>query len=261
MAYTQDFGETAVTEAVSAEESVAAEAAETVECDAGEETADTAAVASKESVLRGPTGVSVRFNHQTRELSEEEAALYAQKGLKWESFQGDYDRLRFLAEGAGQSVSQLIEGWMAKDEERERQEALSHCQDPETAQQLIALRRQQRMARFQSSEQQEIAEEQGWQEHCNRRLAADYCALREAVPEAPSFDKLPERVIRTAVEQGISLFDAYLRYGYEQQRLASEATAARQRAAQASTGSLRGEAAEEGRERRDFLTAFEQVFT
>lgn len=260
MAYSEDFAAAAVTQAAATEETPAAEAAIREDSTVQTEPADTAAEAEAPQADSTPARVPIRFNHQYRELTGEEAAAYAQKGLKWEAFREDYDRLRFLAEGAGQTVSQLIENWMAQDEERELREALESCKDPETAQQLTALRRQQRMTRFESSEQKETARAQTEQEDCNRRLAADYCALKEAVPEAPGFDQLPPAVIRTAVEQGISLFDAYLRHAYEQQRITEAAAAQSRRSAQASTGSLAGQVGEESREGRDFLTAFEQVF-
>ena len=229
-------------------------------CDASEETADTAAVTDTQSTRDTPVRVPVRFNHQSRELVGDEAIAYAQKGLKWEAFREDYDRLRFLAEGAGKSVSELIDGFMKTDEERELSEALACCNDEETARQLTALRRGQRMARFEDSAARETEEEQTEKERTNSRLAADYCALKTAVPEAPSFEQLPKEVICTAVEQGISLFDAYLRYEYEQYRLTQAAALTRRQSAQSSTGSLAGQAGETGRESHDFLTAFKQVF-
>ena len=229
-------------------------------CDASEETVDTTAATEAPNTREAPIRVPVRFNHQSRELLGDEAVAYAQKGLKWEAFREDYDRLRFLAEGKGVSVSELIEGFMQTDEEHELAEALASCHDEETARQLTALRRQQRMARFEDSATRETAEEQTEKEKMSDRLAAEYCALKTAVPEAPSFEQLPKEVIRTAVELGISLFDAYLRYGYEQNRLTQAAAETRRQSAQSSTGSLAGQVGDEGRESREFLTAFEQVF-
>lgn len=205
-----------------------------------------------------PNGVRVRFNHTERQLSEQEAITYAQKGMKWESFQQDYDRLRFLAEGAGKTVSELIAHLMEQDREAELQAVLEKCGDRETAQQLVDLRRNQRQARFQTEQQVQQTEARQRQ---NERLADGYHALKKAMPTAPSFDELPEEVIRTAVQQDISLYDAYLRFTYAQQQKIAAAQAQRERSAAASTGSLAGVMEPTGGETQAFLLAFERVFS
>ena len=226
---------------------------DTAEAPAAADATDVGAIADDT-----PNGVRVRFNHTERQLSEREAVTYAQKGMKWEAFQQDYDRLRFLAEGAGQTVSELIGSLMERDREAELQAVLEKCGDRDTAQQLVDLRRSQRQARFQTA--QETQKQEARQQR-SERLAEGYRELKNAVPTAPAFDALPDEVIRTAVEKEISLYDAYLRHSYEQQQKIAAAAAQQQRAAAASTGSLAGSAEPTGGESQAFLSAFERVFS
>lgn len=233
---------------------------DTVATDGATGAADTAAIPGDGHPA--PEGaIPVTFNHQRRDLSAAEAADYAQKGLKWEAFQTDYDRLRYMAEGSGQTVTELIDGLMEQDRERERQALLDRGGDPELVDQLLSLRQTQREAAFVSSEQEEILSRQEQAETLCSRLAADYGVLRQTVPDIPAFADLPETVIRTAAEQDISLLDAFLRYRYEQERQ-REAEAARQRAAaDGSTGPLHSVPADESGGNREFLAAFERVFS
>lgn len=225
------------------------------------ETADTAAVWETDKGEPGATGVSVRFNHRQRILSGEEAAVYAQKGLKWEAFQDDYDRLRFLAEGTGQSVSAWIHDQCERDRQRETEEVLARCGDEETARQLVELRRRERAQRFQSAADRTSTEEQSEQEAQAQRLAGEYDELCRVVPDVGEFASLPETVIREAVEREVPLLYTYLRFCYEQERqTAAEKTRAANCAA-ASTGSLRGGPVREpGSGSQAFLSAFEGAF-
>lgn len=70
-----------------------------------------------------------------------------------------------------------------------------------------------------------------------QRLAADFEALCREVPEVSSFAAVPEAAVREAVEQGISLLDAYLRHAHREQRRVAAAQAAERAAATAAVGS------------------------
>lgn len=239
----------------------AAPSAEEGAADLSAETADTAAVTEAETAKAAPTGVSVRFNHRQRALSGDEAAVYAQKGLKWEAFQDDYDRLRFLAEGAGQSVSAWIHDQCEKDRQRELEEVMAHCGDEEIAQQLVELRRRERAQHFQSGAALAAAEEKSEQEAQAERLAEEYGELCRAVPDVEAFESLPDTVVREAVERGVPLVYTYLRFCYEQDRQTAAEQERAARCAASSTGSLSsGPAGETDVGSRAFLSAFEQVF-
>lgn len=81
----------------------------------------------------------------------------------------------------------------------------------------------------------------GEERDINERLAEEYGRLREECPELDTFDKVPKTVVQTAVESGMPLLYAYLRYHYEQHNRIARARAAAAAAEQASAGTQRGE--------------------
>ena len=71
------------------------------------------------------------------------------------------------------------------------------------------------------------------------RLANEFRDLCREVPHTfATFDTVPDAVVTMAVEQSISLFDAYLRHSFYENRRMEEAAAAQRSAAERSTGSL-----------------------
>ncbi len=73
------------------------------------------------------------------------------------------------------------------------------------------------------------------------RLANDFCRLREECPDVKAFDALPESVIRTALDEGISLLDAYLRHEHRERVRVLAATDAARKAGASSAGAQRSE--------------------
>lgn len=71
------------------------------------------------------------------------------------------------------------------------------------------------------------------------RLANEFRDLCREVPHTfATFDTVPDAVVTMAVEQDISLFDAYLRHSFYENRRMDEAAKAQRSAAEKSTGSL-----------------------
>lgn len=192
--------------------------------------------------------IRVRYNHEDRQLSREEAAVYAQKGLKFDALAGQLgeDTLRRLPglaarlrelDGTGQrTLPELIDA-LAEAAGRQRLAALTaECGGNEkAAQRLLELERAQRGEAPASGKPETVrtaAPAQGLEE----RLADEFLALRQAVPEITDFREVPAAAVELAVSGGIPLLDAYLRIRYEEQRRAEEARKAAQAAAAASAG-------------------------
>ncbi len=70
------------------------------------------------------------------------------------------------------------------------------------------------------------------------RLATDFRTLAHEVPQFAAFADVPDAIVTMAVEQDISLFDAYLRHSFYENRRIGEAARIGEMAAKASTGSL-----------------------
>ncbi|MBP3388819.1 MAG: hypothetical protein J6K98_02980 [Clostridia bacterium] len=216
-----------------------------------EETVDAAAaVAVPETITpaaESGEGLRVVFNRTQRLLNPEEAVRYAQQGLKWEQFAPHYRKLRFLGEKLGSGVGEVVDGLLSCWEQEEW-EALSaaHPDEPHKAAQLFADARRQR--------------EQTWGEAPvapseEERLAGEYAALCEEVPDAPAFSALPPEMWQVAEKERISLLDAYLRVRFREQRRVQEARASAASAAARSAGSMRGEPHEPDTTGEAFLRA------
>lgn len=89
-----------------------------------------------------------------------------------------------------------------------------------------------------------------------QRLAEEFLVLAEEFPQFAAPNQLPEGVLEMAVEQNISLLDAYLRYRLQEEKKVAAAAEMRQQAAKRSAGSLSRGAAERPPEEDAFLRAF-----
>ncbi len=73
------------------------------------------------------------------------------------------------------------------------------------------------------------------------RLAEEFCRLRDECPDITAFDAVPESVVRTALDEGIPLLDAYLRYEHRERVKVQTAADAARKAGDASAGAQRSQ--------------------
>lgn len=133
--------------------------------------------------------IPIKFNKEERELSVEEAASLAQKGLKYDMITPDFDRLRSLAQQNGKSVGEflsMVEGNLKKER---RDEILSKCGgNEELTDNFISM---------------------------EEKLSSDDGQLKELMeffPEISGYDELPEEVVIRSREKGNRILDEYLRH-------------------------------------------------
>lgn len=88
------------------------------------------------------------------------------------------------------------------------------------------------------------------------RLAEEFFRLREEFPAIHSPEQLPDAVLELAAEKDIPLFDAYLRFRYEEEKRVRQEEERRRQAAARSAGSLMQGAADANPEQEAFLRAF-----
>ena len=88
------------------------------------------------------------------------------------------------------------------------------------------------------------------------RLAEEFILLREEFPQLQSPQQLPDAVLDIAVEHSISLYDAYLRFRYEEEKRVRREEERRRQAAGQSAGSLLQGAVDTHPEQDAFLRAF-----
>ena len=178
------------------------------------------------------TGITIpiRYNHQDRTLTLEQAQALAQKGLKFDELAPVLDRLKTLAAAGGKSVPELVDSLAEEHRQRLYQSLLEECGGNEAlAGRLLEaekLRQQALFADKQAADKDALL----------RRLADEFVGLQKEFPQLTRFGDLPRTVVEMAAG-GMPLLDAYLRHQHSEHKKVAAAREAAQRAAQASAGS------------------------
>ncbi len=201
--------------------------------------ADTTPPTVDDSAEAVPPTVPVKFRHQSRELSIEEATGYAQMGLKYESLQPTLDKIRMMAAGRGQGLEEFVNAWAAAEERAALDRLIEKTGgDRDVAGQLWELEASRRQKVCEDRRQQAQKEEEQRIQDLNSRLAAEYQELTKECPEITTVDDLPEGVWQDAADNGRHLLDAYLRHQRRETRRIEQNERNRQAAEAAALGAL-----------------------
>lgn len=181
----------------------------------------------------------VKFRHEHRDLSREEATAYAQMGLLYEAEQPTRDKIALLAAGRGQSVQEFVDSLVKYDEKTLLDEKRRITGgNEEEAQKLFRVDMEARQNACAERVRQAQEADQQAEQSLTDRLAAEYGELREEIPEIGEFATIPRDVVNDAVRNGRHLLDAYLRYQRRESKKIEQNRAAQASAQAASTGSL-----------------------
>ena len=159
--------------------------------------------------------IPVKFNKEIINLNFEEATQLAQKGLKFDLIAKEYDDLKQLAKGNGQSVAEFLKAIKAGQINNRKSELLEKCGgNEELALHILELESK-------ASDDDEMG----------------FSEVKEQFPEFNSISDLPGSVIESAKLKGTLLLDELLRYKHSCQKAASHAVLCQQAANLSSTGS------------------------
>lgn len=158
--------------------------------------------------------IPIKFNKETKEISLEEATTLAQKGLKFESIEKEYNLLRQLASRENKSIPNYIAELDRRYNEEKKQSLTEKCGgNEEIAEHILKLE--------------------------NEKNAIDgFEELKLAFPEIKSKENLPQEVLDNAELKGTLLLDEYLRYLLSQKRNAQNVARKQHESEKSSTGSL-----------------------
>ena len=185
-----------------------------------------------------PIVIPVRYNHESRELSLEEAQMLAQKGLKFDELSPTLDKIRYLAAANGKSVQEMVDALAESQDKQLYQSILEECGGNEAlAKRLYESEKDKWNARYASVKEEDTKAPERDKEDLTARLANEFVELKAEFPDMAEFRQGPQTVVDMAVNKGISLTDAYLRYQHSEQKKASAAKAAQDAAAKATPGS------------------------
>ncbi len=175
-----------------------------------ESESETAASSSQNEIT-----IPVKFNKETKNLTAQEAATLAQKGMKFEMIENDFEKLRNLAQKSKMSVPAYITSLERKAADSRRDELLKECGGNEAlADRVLELENLK-------------PNDDGLDE------------LREYFPTVKSLDDLPRAVVESARLKGENLLNAYLKFRFLKKRQKNDETLFVNAANSASIGSLK----------------------
>lgn len=163
----------------------------------------------------GEVTIPVKFNKEIKNLNAEEAAVLAQKGMKFEMIENDFERLRSIAAKNKMSVPAYISELEKKQAADRRKELLSECAGNEAL--------ADRVMELEDSTEPE----------------SDLDEIREYFPTVKSLDDLPRAVVESARLKGENLLNSYLRFRFIKKRQKAQDHLFENAAGKASIGSLR----------------------
>lgn len=198
--------------------------------------------------------LSITFNHESRSLNREDAAKFAQLGLKYQSLlDGGYNpdelkdvhsQLDYLAAQKGVSIGDLVSGLLESEETLYRQGLEERFgDDKDTVEQLMKLHRNEQKEKYnQILSERKNAKEKTVQD-TNERIAKEFSEVKENFPEYSEYSKLPDEV-KAAALKGENLFNALLRFRHKEQVKVDAANKQQAAAAKAAAGNLDNPSAE-----------------
>ena len=181
--------------------------------------------------------VTVQYNHETRELTREQAIAYAQKGILYEEGTRT-QKLALMAAAQGKTIDEFVNTLAEADEQGLREDKLRITGgDADAAEILVQaeLAKRREALNLRARQEQEAAEAE--EKSILDRLAGELLELRQLVPEMADWDDVPKSVIDDAVKNNRNLTDAYLRYMHREGKNIEQNRAAQAAAAAASVGS------------------------
>ena len=187
-----------------------------------------------------PITVPVRYRHESRALTLDEASAWSQKGMCYEPI---YEELRHLAVTMGKSVPEFVETLKAANEHSLYDRLLEEAGGNEdVAKRLLELEKQKFNAAYDASKNADLDAEKSEGAALQERLAADFEELSAEYPEVTEFKQIPQAVVKLAIDRKIPLMDAYARHLRAENKKISAAAQSAATAATASTGSQAGAA-------------------
>ncbi len=179
--------------------------------------------------------LTVKYNHEEKGLSQEEAVSWAQKGMHYDAL---YAKLDYLAALKETTCEKLINSLISEHETSYKNSLIERLggEDDEVIEDMMTLYRNrfgEKHRRAREFSEKDRLKENG----AGDRLSVEFEDLRREFPELKSITDIPNGVV-TAAENGTPLIDAYLRYRHEQQKRVTAAKMYQRAAAEKSVGSM-----------------------
>lgn len=180
--------------------------------------------------------LTVKYDKKIHALSRDDATLYAQKGMRYDAIEPLLETLKYVATSEGKTLTEFVEAIRKQNEDNLFTRLMERCGDEEIAKELLEVEKGKHQKAYESLLETEKKEETETEEAVTKRMAEEFDELRREFPQYSDFAKVPKAVVREAVEKGVSLLDAQLRYDHRERVKVENAKAAQTSAAKASAG-------------------------
>ena len=180
--------------------------------------------------------LEIRYNHESKGLTRDEAVTLAQKGMHYE---GTYKTLERVAALKGQSVKDFLSGIETAQDEAYRQGLVDKFgNDKDTVNKMMELYQINKQKTLDAAALKRQEESAQAEQSVNERLASEFVDMKNGdFPELTDFASLPNEVKRAAMD-GMSLSHAYLAFMHRENKKIAAQKASEEAAAKKSTGSM-----------------------
>lgn len=181
--------------------------------------------------------ISVKYNHAVKGLTQREAQLTIQKAMKNES---TLDKLRVLAVREGKKTfEEYVDGLLeASNNQRAERIRGSFTEDnPELLDSILKMEDEKYRKQAGVMAEEETNAFQSEYKSESEKLANGLIELQKEFPEIKGVKDVPDSVIKSALDNNIGLFDAYLRYQFNENKKIKQAEETEKEAIATTTGS------------------------
>lgn len=181
--------------------------------------------------------ITVRFNHEDRVLTRDEAINLAQKGLKLDKLQPLLDELSYLAAIRGKTPIETVKEYIALDEAVYKNQLISeYGEDTKVIDAMMEKYKTENLSK--RAQYVDEDRQQAEKKEFSEKIAEEFSELKGECPEIDSLDKIPVAVLKEAKTQ--NLLNAYLRYKNRQEKLIALNNQTRKANKEALVGELSG---------------------
>lgn len=166
----------------------------------------------------------LRFNHENVDLTLAEMTAAAQKGKFFEQHEDTFATLEYVAELTGQSVKEVVENLKSTMDRVHYDNALAEAgNDAYKANQIFESKRSAARSRLEQKVNARNADND-LKTYNEKKLADEFHKYSKLMGVEKVTD-IPAEVINTALEENITIYDAFLRHKYNDEKSVQKNTA------------------------------------
>ena len=179
--------------------------------------------------------LEIKYNHQKKGLTKDEAITLAQKGMHYE---GAYKALERIATLEGKTIDEyLASAEQSRDDAYRQRLEERFGDDTETIDKMMELYSIKKEKTLASAQEDAKKAKEKAEQSENERIANEFVKMKDDFPELTDFASLPDAVKRAAAE-GMPLPYAYLQYQHKEAKKIEDAQKAQSEASKKSTGPM-----------------------